>query len=380
MDRPWSRYLPEADPGRIAAALIDADPGRRDLWMLLLAESGAPDLEHLIATLRGAGVRFFGGLFPEVLDGRERHSRGAVLVRLSADGTVHAIPDLVQPEGALERLSLEVEEARATRPTAILLVDFLSPGISRLLRAIYDRLGDSVSYWGGGAGSLSLAPRPYLFTAGGTVQGGAILALTGLGSRMGVRHGWRIHSGPFVATRTRGNVIEQLNWRSALDVYLEQLGREGHAGLGPEAVADVTRNHPFGIQHRGQEMLVRDPVDHDGAGGLICVGDVPENAVLSILHGEPDSLIASAREAAHDAQPPRGSAPRCCLIADCVTRVHFLGKRFGEELGAVERGLDATIGEASTCGALTLGEISSRNDGGLEFHNKTCVVAVLYEA
>jgi hypothetical protein len=102
--------------------------------------------------------------------------------------------------------------------------------------------------------------------------------------------------------------------------------------------------------------------------------------VLSILHGEPESLIESAGEAARDARPPEGSSPRCCLIADCVTRVHFLGERFVEELGAVERGLGASIGEAPTCGALTLGEISSRNDGGLEFHNKTCVVAVLHEA
>lgn len=380
MDHPWSRYLPDADPGRIAAALVDADPGRRDVWMLLLAETGAPDPAPLIATLRSAGVRFFGGVFPEVLHRRARHAHGALMVRLPAAGSVHAVPDLAHPEEALDRLSSELGGAPGPRTTAILLVDFLSAGISGLLRATYDRLGDTVGYWGGGAGSLSLQHRPYLFTSEGPVERGAILVLTGLGSRMGVRHGWRILRGPFVATRTRGNVIEQLNWRSALDVYLEQLDREGDARPGPEAVADVTRSHPFGIQSKGQEMVVRDPVDHDGLGGLVCVGDVPENAVLSILHGEPDSLIESAREAAAEAQPPAGASPRCCLIADCVTRVQLLGERFGEELAAVERGLGSSIGDAPICGALTLGEISSRNDGGLEFYNKTCVVAVLYEA
>ena len=63
-----------------------------------------------------------------------------------------------------------------------------------------------------------------------------------------------------------------------------------------------------------------------------------------------------------------------------MTRVAFLGERFGDELDAVARGLGETVGDAPTCGALTLGEISSGSDGELEFYNKTCVVSVLHEA
>jgi hypothetical protein len=59
--------------------------------------------------------------------------------------------------------------------------------------------------------------------------------------------------------------------------------------------------------------------------------------------------------------------------------VGFLGDGFQAELDAIERGLGRMSPAVSPCGVLTLGEISSRGDGYLEFFNKTCVVAVLYE-
>jgi hypothetical protein len=122
-----------------------------------------------------------------------------------------------------------VQWHRGSKPTAVLLVDGLSPNISHFLRAIYHQLGNRVSYWGGGAGSLTLQPRPCVFTREGVHQGAAIIALSTLPSRLGVRHGWRELKGPFVATRSDRNAIIQLNWRNAFDVYRSTV--EADAGV-----------------------------------------------------------------------------------------------------------------------------------------------------
>jgi hypothetical protein len=366
-----SVYLPLADPGAVASAVEAAASDTDHMVGVMVAERNAPDLDALVQALVATKRCFFGGLFPALIDGREKRETGAL---------VFALPKLTEPllVRALDtdRFSLPdalplVQWHRGAKPTALVLVDGLSPNISHFLRALYHQLGNRVSYWGGGAGSLTLEPRPCLFTREGVHQGAAIIALSSLPSRLGVRHGWRELKGPFLATRSNGNVIIQLNWQNAFEVRIT-----------PENFFRVASGYPFGIRKEGQEVVVRDPVAIGEGGRLVCVGDVPENAALSILKGEPRHLVAAAGQAAREAalDGARGSRGHVwhSLLADCVSRALFLGDRFSEELAALEDGLRG----AEPCrpvGMLTLGEISSQGEGYLEFFNKTSVVAVVHE-
>ena len=112
---------------------------------------------------------------------------------------------------------------------------------------------------------------------------------------------------------------------------------------------------------------------------MLCVGDVPQNASLTILHGDPTSLIEAAGLAAHEAASSVDGEVHHCLIADCISRVLFLDESFRAELAAITTGLGSHAQACAPIGVLTLGEISSRGDGYLEFFNKTCVVAVLHD-
>ena len=112
---------------------------------------------------------------------------------------------------------------------------------------------------------------------------------------------------------------------------------------------------------------------------MLCVGDVPQNASLTILHGDPTSLIEAAGLAAHEAASSVDGEVHHCLIADCISRVLFMGEGFRKELDAISTGLGELAKARAPIGVLTLGEISSRGDGYLEFFNKTCVVAALHE-
>ena len=375
----WSRYLESSEPAAVASAATNLAT-ENDLVAVLVGERDADGLDALVAALGDTDVDFFGGVFPELLVGRQRFSSGVLLLRLPGLGAPVVIRDLGRASADLGPVSALLANAGdQSPPTAFVLVDGLTPMISRCLEAIYDICGMRVRYWGGGAGVSSLAPGPCLFTRTGAFDHGAIVALSSLASRLAVHHGWHELRGPLVATRTEGNVIRQLNWRSALEVYRTHVAED--LGIDPAAAElwDHTRAYPLGIQRQGAEVIVRDPVDWDASGGLVCVGDVPVNAVLSVLKGDPESLVAAAHAAAREAASQGSDPIRHCLIADCVSRVWFLEGRFQDEIDAIERGLGGGGERGALCGVLTLGEISSRGDQYLEFFNKTCVVAVLHE-
>jgi hypothetical protein len=402
-----SVYLPSADPRLVASAVEAASAGTGDMVGVMVAETSAPDLSALVEALRATGISFFGGLFPSLIVGHEKRDEGAL---------IFALPKLTEPilVRALDSERFIIPDAlpfvhghRGAKPTAVVLVDGLAPNISLFLRAIYHQLGNRVSYWGGGAGSLALRPRPCVFTREGVHQGAGIIALSSMPARLGVRHGWRELKGPFVATRSSGNVIIQLNWKNAFEVYRATVEADAGLTITPDNFLRVASGYPFGIRKEGQEVVVRDPLALGEGGRLICVGDVPENCALSILKGEPRLLVAAAGQAAREARadgddfvsgtlggfpnppatgsgeqarlrPTRG-AVRHCLLADCVSRALFLGDRFTEELHAIEDGLGGAASDRKPMGMLTLGEISSHGEGYLEFFNKTSVVAVVHE-
>ena len=334
---------------------------------VFVAEQDAPDLDALVVALRSAlhGRSFFGGLFPAVIDGATTCTRGALLLALPSLGA-----PLVMTGGAPSSLQPPNDEA----VLALVLVDGLCRNLTGFLEALYDQLGNTVAYWGGGAGTSDLQSKPCVFCNDGVFANAAIVALAPVAAKLGVRHGWTELVGPLVATQTRGNEILELNWESALEVYRAALARVDGRPIVPETFSEISASYPFGIQKHGAEFVVRDPIATGPNGSLICVGEVPENAVLAVLRGEPEALIEAAAAAATEACTLPCPA-RLILVADCVSRAAFLGDRFDEELAAMHTAASALSGELWQVGVLTLGEISSQGHAYLELFNKTAVVA-----
>ncbi len=377
MDSTWTAFSPSGDVGKVAASASRLTARQGDLLLVLVAEGSAAALPSLLTALRGLPGPFFGGVFPAVLSGGTRHTRGILLVRFTGGMGPVVIQDLRHSGEGLAPLSTQVVGSGVSSPTAIVLVDGLAPDISRFLEELYNEMGGRVRYWGGGAGVSTFERRPSLFTREGMIEGGAVVAITSMEAQLGVRHGWTEFRGPLVATRTSGNTIRELNWRPARAVYEDLVLEDPVVEADGEDLHALARRFPLGIQKQGQEFVVRDPVRFGEDGSLTCVGDIPENAVLSILRGDPSTLLAGAEEAARAAASWGTDAVTHCLIADCISRVLFLEDGFPRELSAIERGLGPLAARVPPVGVLTLGEISSRGDGYLEFFNKTCVVATL---
>ena len=362
-----------------ALATLDSLPDRPDEALLLLvAEQHAADLDRLVAGLAATGRRFFGGLFPALTDGRSKRDAGMVALPLRLAGEPHVVEGLSTFAGLPPALLAAANDAGSDhKPTAFIFVDGLSPGIEAFLHGVYDELGNSVAYLGGGAGSLSLRQRPCVFNSKGVFADAAVIAISPVSCSLGVRHGWLPIAGPLVATRTRHNRIEQLNWEPAFPVYRRIVEADSGRPFQRDRFFELAREYPFGLFRDEQEAVVRDPIQVDDDGALVCVGWVPENSVLHIMKGLPARLTAAAARAAHDAAEAHGAHAGQSLLIDCISRAIFLGERFEDELDAVRDTL-AACNAPSPVGALTLGEVSCRGDGPLEFFNKTAVVGVLH--
>ncbi|MGD1845797.1 MAG: FIST signal transduction protein [Salibacteraceae bacterium] len=370
-------YHAQIDIQAIRKQIEEQPAASNDVWVLFLAEKDHQHADRLRQLFLELQISFFGGLFPQVVSGLGAYDEGLVLKQFSCKGPIQILEKISsQPTFQLPPYT---EEGQDEEGTALVLVDGLTSNISHFLSQVFDQLGRTVKYLGGGAGSISLEQAPCLITAQGILKDAAIITYLDCHAELGVRHGWKDIYGPLVATSTEANVIRELNWNKAFDIYREVVEQHTGEALREEAFFDTSKGFPFGMTKVNAEAVVRDPIAVNDKGELICVGEVPENTIINVLEGKPESLIAAAAQAARDCQSENAGTVKDCLIFDCISRVLFLEDDFHKELAAVQQNLPQTTPPLMNEGALTLGEISSNGHGLLEFFNKTIVMGLLYE-
>ena len=369
-------YIATNEIDEITTILEKSPQPSHMVWLLLIAENNAPNLYKLIEALNKKQIRFCGAVFPSLIYGSQNHQTGMIAIPL---------PTLIAPilvrnmnyyyhDFAVFPSVLEKANGYSQKPSDLVLVDGLSPYIGVFMSGLYNSLGNQLQFFGGGAGSLTLQQKPCLLDNTGLYENAALIVFLDLSATIGVRHGWQEIMGPFVATRTERNIIYELNWDNAFNVYRATVEADSQKKLTTKNFFDIAKGYPFGIYKEGVEKIVRDPVRTTEEGGLVCVGEVPENAVLYILKGNAQSLIQMAKKSAMEANHQPTMESYGCLVMDCVSRGLFLEEQFSEELMVIQQSLP----NLTVYGALVLGEIASYGTGYLEFFNKTIVVSVLH--
>lgn len=371
-------YLNSSNSNDLINYIVEQSPKISDVVFIMIGEKNykSSEVQILIKELNKKSINFFGGIFTGLIFGEHKYDEGAIVKILPAAIKPVLIRGLNTKE--FEIPDINVDEYSFRDFSAIVVVDGLTSNISLFLAKLFKRYGNSINYLGGGAGSLSLVQNPCVFTRDGIFQDAAIFALIKLESHIGVRHGWNKIEGPFIATKTDKNIVKELNWQNAFDVYRKVVEKSSGKQFNSENFFDIAKGYPFGIAKEGMEYVVRDPIGINEDGELICVGEVPENTVLDILKGEPDSLLDAAENATKDCLST-SKMKNHALVFDCISRVLFLEDNFSKELGMVQKTLNTTEGDVQGEGVLTLGEIALHGKGYLEFFNKTIVTGIFYE-
>lgn len=349
-------------------------PGKA-LWMFV-AEKSQAQLPSLLQALHQGNIPCFGGTFMRLIVGQETFEQGCAVVCLDLWRSPHMVHNLHRKDFSLDHLPLR--EELPENGTLAVLADADAPYLAEFLNRLYHRFGNRVHYLGGGAGILGAETdqqKQCIFTGDqGMVEHAAVLALIENPSVVAAHHGWKRLHGPLLATRSEGNILHELNWQPAFEVYRQVVEAQINQPLHPEDLGSrVSHGFPLGMLKQGEEDIVRLPSAVTEDGGMVCIGGIQANSVVHILHGQPQSVIQAVDQTLESCKSQSTSPPVCNVIVNCVTRYWFLEDLGTAELATVQQDL-ANLGNAPMVGALFKGEIASDGRSSLIMLNKSLAI------
>jgi hypothetical protein len=262
----------------------------------------------------------------------------------------------------------------------LVLSDGLHVNGSKLVEGLSRALPEHVTVTGGLSGD---GPRfKETLVIGGPGEPAAepktIAALGLYGERLRIGYaslgGWDPFGPERLITRSCGNILYELDGRSALDLYKTYLG--------PHASDLPASGLLFPLSLRageGETPVVRTilSVDEEQS-SMTFAGDVPAGCYARFMKANFDRLIDGAVGAARTSYEAVGSAsPDLALLVSCVGRKLVLAQRVEEEV----EGVRDVLGEGTVlAGFYSYGEISPFTpDARCELHNQTMTITTFSE-
>jgi hypothetical protein len=366
-------------------------------------EGWAPDLP---TTDLPQDIVFVFGARPRIGDGklvRElcQHFEGAAVIGCSTSGEI--IGDEVVDDSVIAtavafdhtrlrtasatiahaRSSYEVGEelARQLSDTSLRHVFVVSDGLnvngSDLARGLASGVAEGVSITGGLSGDSTEFAETWVVTndAAGPHRVAAV-GLYGEDLRIGYASvgGWQPFGLRRNISRAEGNVLYELDGRSALDLYKTYLGEHaeelpGSALLFPIVVSD----------EHGSEGVVRTVLSVDEQDkSMTFAGDIPQGGTAQFMKTNVNSLVDGATAAAEASLTGLGGRrPDLALLVSCVGRKLVMKQRIEEEVEAIRNVFGAAT---SIAGFYSYGELCPFSQGGeCRLHNQTMTITALAE-
>ncbi|MCF8309332.1 MAG: FIST C-terminal domain-containing protein [Bacteroidales bacterium] len=368
-------YLKELDI-ELLERNFTKNPGEEHPTMLaLVAEEELFYVNEMIQFFNNHNIKVFGGIFPGLIYNGQYKTKGAILIPLAAVYEPVVFTDLTQTPFSLHSLFDRIESS--DNLVSYIFFDGFSQDIKKFLSEIYLKLGNSVKYVGGGAGTSDYIQKPVVFTNSGIFQDASVICFTHQNARISVRHGWEIFSGPYLITSSEKNIVKTINWQNAYQAYKEAL-EEFKINLNASNIHKKSLKYPLGVFKEGMEYILRSPIQRTQNNELVCLGEVPENSAVYILAGDEDSLLKASEEAIRDVLKYDGNLLGSFTAIDYLRSV-FLGDAFNKEVKNVYNYLTQKNPDSLNYGALTIGEIASYPSGSMDLFNKSFVIRTAYE-
>lgn len=373
-------YFATTQAEEIAAQLADWRRQFPGMGVIaFLPESERPRLSTIQALFQENATPLVGAIFPAILVDGRFHSDGILLYRfdrmphyLLREGFAREGEALVEASATLATdIERQLEGENGTT-SLFLLFDAMLPHIGQILEELYLQLADQVHYMGINAGSESFQPMPCLFDANRVIQDGVLALLLPDNPGAVLEHGYQVPEELIAATSTDGNRIISIDWRPAFEVYAERVKAQYGVAITTENFYQYAVHFPFGIIRADSEVLVRIPVALVEDGSLFCVGEIPPNAILTLLEAPSAESAHTTELLAEHFSTTDNMSPLTFYCAG--RRLHL-----GQEAAHTElQSLSSRLGNARLYGALSLGEIGSSRRGGYPlFHNAALVLTRL---
>lgn len=250
---------------------------------------------------------------------------------------------------------------------------------SELARAFNENLPKDVTTTGGLAGDGARFEKT-LVGYNEQPDSGRIVAVGLYGDSIQVGYGsvggWDSFGARRKITKSKDNVLYELDGKSALELYKTYLGEKakelpGSALLFPLSIKVDNNSKP----------VVRTILSIDEeAQSMTFAGDIPEGSTAQLMKANFDKLIDGAYEAAESGKKAineKGRQPDVAILISCVGRKLVLDQRVDEEVESV---LEIIGNEVPTMGFYSYGELSPfAGFHSCKLHNQTMTITLLGE-
>ena len=281
-----------------------------------------------------------------------------------------------------ESLQCGEQLAKLLEPRDLVHVLVISDGVhvngSELVRGILKHLPDGVQVTGGLSGDGERFAHTFVFSNSEPMEG-CIAAVGFYGNRLRVGYGslggWDSFGPERLITRSKENVLFELDGQPALALYKKYLG-EHAAGLPATGLL-----FPLNVRMNGNEReFVRTLLSvNEGAQSMTFAGDMPQGSYARLMKANFDRLVDGAQGAAKTSYEAIGStSPELAILISCVGRKLVLKQRTEEELEAVRGVLgDKTV----MAGFYSYGEICpAAPHAACQLHNQTMTITTFSES
>lgn len=247
---------------------------------------------------------------------------------------------------------------------------------SGLIKGLETNLDEKVSISGGLCGDDARFERT-LASYNENPKEGEIVCIGFYGDTLEITSanygGWTGFGPHRTITKSKNNILYELDNKPALDLYKQYLGEKAK-GL-PEAAL----LYPLSVHKPdSKEVLVRTILTIDEENNaMILAGDVPVGSKVQLMMSTVDDIAEGAAVAGEYAMRDRKNEPELALLVSCVGRKLVMDQRTEEEVEEVRN----SIGEHSKMvGFYSYGEMAPfAGQKECKLHNQTMTLTLLSE-
>ncbi|RXJ96470.1 hypothetical protein CRV00_02305 [Malaciobacter molluscorum] len=316
-----------------------------------------------ISLLRNSKIQAYGAFFPELIFEGEIYTDGLLAYKLDENDDIFIQKDI-------SNITLTQSDFENVK-SVITFVDALSPYKQTYLDNLFELLPVDTQIMGGGSGELPYNRKEVIFSNNGIYKDAAIILCKKQNLKVGIEHGWKILKDKLVATMSNKNILSQIDYQNALDVYKDIIKEDLKEDF--TNVPFHLLKYPIGLVKYGNKIHIKEVINVDEKNGFTLGSCVSQNSIICVLKGTKDNLIKAAYNATKKAVEQCENNQSLVFLFDDIDRRIFLKDRYYDQLEIIKR----TINNKTLIGALTLGEILNEDNINLTFYNKTCVVGAL---
>jgi len=322
-----------------------------------------------------------------------KHALAVMLLRIpdSSHAVTAYVRDLKAKGGQesgrelAEKLLADSKETR--RVLSLILADALIKDVADLIAGLQERFGRMFPIFAGSASGNIQAHHTYLYFNQNLLMDSALGMLWGgkLSFGLASRHGWKPLGKPRTVTKSRGNLVEEIDGEYALKVYEEYFG---------SSAAELKKNfylisilYPLGINIEN-EYFLHNVMAIEEDGSLRFQANLKQGSIVKLMLATKESCLQATRDAAEEAkkglmgpsaESAKESTKKFILIFESLSRQMLLSKDPAQEIKIIKEvfGAGAPIMGLYTYGGQTPFNIGSYYQSQTYFHNQAISVLAL---